>query len=260
VINETLIFSTDAATLAVFDPQLLQSKVAAAGDWWVGQFHCVPEVADGRIALFGLGGDGVYKVRVTDQELTDAETSYATAAIALGIQVTSGYVFVGAGECLPGDGVQFDSSNAANGTPLAMPAGEYLLTGYSIEWQAAPDWFADDAQPVPAAAPADLVLQLAPRVVPFAAPRANPRFFAAAEDWLFPERPRRLGPVPGMLLSTSVALRRDDLVLKPCGPGSYRPVVPDMSRLRWKDRARVRVVAVNHDAREFTAEIVAVES
>lgn len=260
MIEESLLFSTDAATLAVFDPQLLQSKVAAPSDWWVGQFHAVPEVAMGRIALFGLGGDGVYKVRVTEQELTSAEASYATAAIALGVEVPSGRLFVGAGECLPGGGGRLDSSNTGKGAFLRVPSGRYVLTGYSIEWRDAPDWFADEGQPVSAAAPADVVLRLAPRVAPFVAPRANPRFFTDPGNWLFPEKPRSLGPVPGMVLSTSVALRRDDLVLKPCGPAGYRPVIAGMSRVRWKDRVRVRVLAVDHDAREFTAEIVAVES
>jgi hypothetical protein len=59
-----------------------------------------------------------------------------------------------------------------------------------------------------------------------------------------------------MLLSTSVALRRDDLALKPCGPATYRPVIEDMSRLRWRDR----VLSVNHNASEFAAELVVVEA
>jgi hypothetical protein len=73
--NETIRFGTDTATLAVFDPALLASRVADAADWWCGSFHSVPEVTAGRIALFGLGSDGVYKLRVTSQDLTSAELS-----------------------------------------------------------------------------------------------------------------------------------------------------------------------------------------
>ncbi len=255
--NTTVLFSTDTATLAVFDPALLASRATGAGDWWCGQFHRVPEVAAGQIALFGLGSDGVYKVRITTEALTSAELSYATAVIALGIEVESGSLFVGAGECLPGgDSAQLDSTDTTSGTFIAMPSGEYVATGYSVVWHDAPDWFVEEGQPVPASAPADIVIVLSHRAKRFEAPRASPRFFVNAREWLFPEKPRRLGPVPGMVLSTSAVLRRDDLVLKPCGPASYRPVVEDMSRLQWRDRVQVRVVSVNHDAREFAAEIV----
>jgi hypothetical protein len=259
--NETILFSTDTATLAIFDPAILAKRVADTGDWWCGSFHAVPEVASGRIALFGLGADGVYKVRITSHDLTSAESSYATEVITLGIEVESGRVFIGAGECIPSGGVSPEPSIETGRSFLAVPPGQYTVAGYAVKWQDAPDWFTGVDEPVSTFAPADLVLRFTPRVEPFVAPNANPRFFLGVEEqWLFPEQPRRLGPVPGMILSTSVALRRDDLVLKPCGPRGYRPIVEDMSRLRWRDRIQVRVLSVNHLAREFAAEVVVVGS
>ena len=257
--NETVVFSTDAATLAVFDPAVLTSRVMGPGDWWCGPSHSVPEVRAGRIALFGLGGDGVYKVRITEQGLTAVESAYATGVITLGMEVDSGNVFVGAGECIPGDGsAQPDSGDTNSGAFLAVPAGKYVVAGYSIVWDNAPDWFVEHGQPVPASAPADIVLVLSRRNQPFAAPDANLRFFTGTSEWLFPDEPRRIGPVPGMVLSTSVVLRRDELLLKPCGPAGYRPVVADKSLLRWRDRVQLRVVSVDSAAREFLAEIVAI--
>ena len=259
--NETILFGTDTATLALFDPAVLALRVADAGDWWCGAFHTVPEVAAGRIALFGLGSDGVYKVRVTSQELTSAESSYATGVITLGIEVESGRVFVGAGECIPGGGVAPEPGAETSGRFITVPPGHYIVACYAVTWQDAPDWFTGVDEPVPDSAPADFVLRFTRRVDSFVAPNANSRFVTGVEEqWLFPEQTRRLGPVPGMILSTSVVLRRDDLVLKPCGPGSYRPIVENMSRLRWHDRVQVRVLSVNHPAREFAAEIVAARS
>jgi len=257
-LNETILFGTDTATLAVFDPALLALRVDDVDGWWCGSFHSVSEVASGRIALFGLGGDGVYKLRVTSQELTSAESSYATEVITLGIEVESGRVFVGAGECIPSGGAALEPGTEANGSFITVPPGQYNVAVYAVMWEDATDWFTGAGEPVSDSAPADFVLRLTRRVESFVALSTEPRFVAGLEaQWLFPEQPRRLGPVPGMILSTSVALRRDVLVLKPCGPGGYRPIVEDMSRLRWRDRIQVRVLSVNHQAREFVAEIVA---
>ena len=54
--------------------------------------------------------------------------------------------------------------------------------------------------------------------------------------------------------------RREELVLKPCGPLAYRPILQDLSGVEWRDEIDVRVVSVDHEANEFEAELIAKRS
>jgi hypothetical protein len=139
---------------------------------------------------------------------------------------------------------------------ISVARGAYQVEIFAIDWHNAPDWYVPVGQPVPEAAPADIVLRLHPRPpeATFAAPEAEPRILSrSATDWLFPDLPRRLGPVPGMLFNTKVVCRRDDLVLKPCGPMYYRPILKDMAGLSQGDKITVEVDSVDHVAKEFAA-------
>jgi hypothetical protein len=254
----TILCPTDTATLAVFDPAVLAPRTSDVCDWWTDDFRTVPEVASGQIGLLSLSGDGVYKVRFTDGSLTDSEASYASERVVLGLTVVSGNVFVGPGECLPGEGTFPELTDANDGRFfVSVPPGTYLLELTAIAWDDSPDWYVPPGEPVPIGAPADIVIRIQPRPpdTAFAPPQSEPRVFSKFEGWLFPDLPRQLGPMPGMLLSTTVVRRRDDLVLKPCGPLGYRPILPDMAGLNWNDRILIEVLTVDHEAREFTASL-----
>jgi hypothetical protein len=251
-------FATDTATLAAFDPAVLAHRLGDECDWWSGSFSSIEEVRRGEIALVGLGGDGVFRVRVTDGELTPDERSYATGSVRLGVVVTSGLLFVGAGEQLPAE-QQSPSPEDPEEAEFFMrlSPGEYAVEVYGITWSDSPDWFTQPDEDVPESAPADIVLRLTRRAGTFVASDTEPRLFAEMDPgWLFPEAQRRLGPVPGMTLRTSVVRRGDDLLLKPCGPLGYRPRLKDMSGHAWRDELTVRVLSVNHESREFEAEVV----
>lgn len=75
--DEVINFFTDTATLAIFDCSLLSHRLNDDCDWWCGSFEDIEEVKKGDVSLISLGADGVYKVRVTDGELSDEERDYA---------------------------------------------------------------------------------------------------------------------------------------------------------------------------------------
>jgi hypothetical protein len=246
--NHEIVFTTDAATLAVFDPATLADRIEDEEDWWAMDFHQLPEVAAGKIALVGLGGDGTFRLRISDTDLAPAERAYAREKLKLGVEVISGGLLVGAGELLPGGGytVSFDDYP---GFVVPAPNGSYQLEVYSIDWREAADL-------KPAGEPADVVLLLRPRRGRFAAPKEDPRIFCRFGVWVFPDEPRQTGPSPGLIVSTVVIARGKERLLKPEGRWLYRPILADMSGLAWKDQVEVRVVAVDHQEKSFQAELV----
>jgi hypothetical protein len=255
-VEHLVTFATDTATLAVFDPDRLGPRVDDDADWWcVGNFWKLNEVASGEIALINLAGDGVYKVRLTDDQLTANERAYAANCIRLGTVVTSGWLFVGPGERLPGEGL----TTAPTDPELAgwfcrVDADSYEIEAYGIEWQDCPDWYMpEDTEH----APPDVVLLLRPRRGSFIVPETELNLFGLSDSsmprsrWLFPHEPRKLGPVVDMVLRTEVVSRRGELVLKPCGPCEYRPVLPNMAGFKVKDQLDVKVLSVDHEMKEF---------
>lgn len=254
--NLEIVFATDTATLAVFDPATLSGRIGDEVDWWTADFHQLPEVASGKIALAGLGSDGYYRVRVTSSaELEAAERAYAAKKVTLGVEVVSGRIFVGAGEHLPGGDSSPETDEELAGFFVGLPNGLYKAEIYAIVWQGAADWIVPAGEPIPKSAPPDLVLVLRPRQK-FTKPKEEPRLVGDG-SWLFPGEPRQVGPVPGMLIETVVVARGRERVLKWAGPGNYRPVLADMSAVAWKDRIVVRVLgSIDHNEKEFACELV----
>jgi hypothetical protein len=253
-----VLFGTDVATLAAFDPAMLAHRLGDDCDWWCENFTALEEYQRGEIALVGLGGDGIYKVRVTDGDLTADERSYATESLHVGVVVTSGQLFVGAGEELPGEYFSPSPEDPEKAKFfMSLAPGDYSVEVYGIMWNNSPDWYAPPGSPVPESAPADVVLRLSRRQSAFTARDVEPHLFMNVDrGWLFPEEPRRLGPLPGMILRTSVVRRREEFLLKPCGPLSYRPIMKNMSGYEWREEVDVRVLSVNHESQEFEAEVV----
>lgn len=256
-LEHTVLFSTDTATLAVFDPDVVASRIEDDCDWWCDDFYSLAEVARGDVALLGLGGDGVSKVRVTTGGLSVAERAYASVMHTLGALVSSGCLFIGAGEELPGGGTSpHKGTPHLRGSFIEMPPGSYSVQAYVIHWTDSPEWYVPGGQPIPESAPVDIVLRMSHRDGAFLAPSSEPRVFVNSNDsWLFPDEPRRLGPEPGMVLRTSVVKRVDALVLKPCGPLRFRPILKNMAGLVWHDEVEISALQVN-PAAEFEAELV----
>jgi hypothetical protein len=252
--NSLVEFFTDTATLAIFDPIRLKHRVTGASDWWCENFLELEEVRSGAIALLSLGGDGVFRARITDGHLTPDERDYAAEVVrGLGLEVTSNAVYVGPGECLPGGG--FALPDLKRGIMLEMKNGAYNVDAYAIEWSDSPRWW-NEEHTIREDAPTDFVLVIQCRSSPFRQPDSEPRFSGVDDRFLFDSPARRVGPEPGMLLTTSVRKGPSGLTLKDCGPRYYQATLVDYSSVKWKDRIRFEVLSVDHKSRLITGKFI----
>jgi hypothetical protein len=253
LLDHTLTFATDTATLAIFDPEVLRHRIDD-DDWWTGNALAIPELLAGDIALSGLGGDGVYAVRVTDGDLRPDERDYANQVTpVLGIRIQSGKCFIGAAEALPGEGLLISPQSAEDcpGEFIDLPKACFDARIYAIGWHDSPRWWRESGSAPDA--PADLVVTLAPRRSAFVAPTSAPRNFGHGNAFLFDSATRVLGPAPGMRLATKVMKSPTGLTLAPCGPCSYKPSLTDYSAVEWRDRIVIRVISVDPATKTMTA-------
>lgn len=254
--NEIVTFFTDAATLALFDPTVLNHRIEDASDWWIDT-DPVPEVAAGHVAIVELGADGVYQVRVTNEALTSDERDYAAEVVNLGFRIISGKLFVGKGEVLPGDGLTLTPDIATeneDGRLLACAPGTYHVKIYNIEWHRSARWWGEDGA-ASENTPPDYVAVIRAREEVFQL-AGRPRFSGVSGEFLFESTTRQIGPTVGMILRTRVIRRRDELILKSCGPEDYQPYLEDYSGLGWGDEIRFRVAEVDREGRRMRAELL----
>ncbi|MBI3723698.1 hypothetical protein HY251_07055 [bacterium] len=201
-----LAFETDQAVLAVFEPRVLQHRMREPRTWWrEGSVLDVPEVLEGKLALFPIGDEGSFTARLSldAAPLTDVEKPLHVGTVSgLGVLIEAGDVFVGAAERLPGDGIG-DRIVALPGTGafLKAPPGEYLVSVHVLDWRTKRTFFDEDGEPLETAPP-DFVVALAPRERAFDAPldlRALtdllPRAEASKEALRVPRVARSSSPV-----------------------------------------------------------------
>ncbi|WP_262216177.1 DUF6386 family protein [Serratia ficaria] len=115
--NKTFSFTTDTATLSVFDLVSLKHRVGDDADWWSIPEDELDEVNKGNVLFLNLGEDGRYTVRVID----DISEGYKS----LFLNVPSGKVFVGAGEDTSGGDLEPDGSDYMSGVFLILDIGSY---------------------------------------------------------------------------------------------------------------------------------------
>lgn len=94
----TMRFTTDTATMCVFDLECLKYRLSDTADWWTIRGAELDEVNKGNVALIGLGADGTYSVQIFD----DIKDPVAEVHI----WAPSGRVFIGAGEEVTSDGLE----------------------------------------------------------------------------------------------------------------------------------------------------------
>ncbi len=167
-LDERIVFPTDTASLALFDPAVLQHRIGSeSDDVWLAEsdFHEMPEVASGDISLVALGADGFYELRLTRGDLTSDEKRVAKRMDQqLGCRVASGKLCIGGGETLPALGNDTEMREG-EGEVLALPNGQYVLTVYGLEPP-------DDNASLP-----DIVVQIQPRTAPIALLTKEPSLF-----------------------------------------------------------------------------------
>jgi hypothetical protein len=111
-------FVTDTATFCVFDFAALKHRLHDVGDWWSVPSDEVEEVNRGNVAFVGLGADGQYLVRVTDEMPSGKRVS-------VNLNVPSGRVFIGAGEEVTADGLEPEC--VRGGAIIVVDPGTYRL-------------------------------------------------------------------------------------------------------------------------------------
>jgi len=252
MIESSSLFSTDTATLAIFDPQLLYHRMKDPHpDWWTDRFSEIPECQNGQLLLIDLGSDGTYTFRITSGELSIPEKAYARKRLgAFPFVVASGFLFIGAGEELPAAGVDFDP----NCEIYCIMPGDYSVQIFWIAWRENGTWWTEgDRSPE---APPDIVIRVEAATMPGIPPRTEADLYLRSEaGFLFPELDRVVGPVPGMFVNSQVRMSKSGLVLSHAGPLLYRPMVSSLEGLRPGQRVRLHVLEVDHSNKTFKAEI-----
>lgn len=102
-------FTTDTATMCVFDIAAAKHRLADDADWWSIQDEEIKEMNLGNIAFLNLPADGAYSV-----EALDASEASETTVL---LNCPSGRIFVGAAEEVTSDGCE----------PAALRGGGFLL-------------------------------------------------------------------------------------------------------------------------------------
>lgn len=151
--------TTDLATLVAFDPDVLRHRVRAKDDWWrVDDVTALPEVSEAKMAVLPVGAEGTFRVALREGALEPDEQARARGRVeGLGLEVTSGRVFVGAAERLPGDGRDHPGTIPGTGALWPLEPGRYALTVWALDWRDEAAFFDEDNEPLPGA-PADFVL------------------------------------------------------------------------------------------------------
>lgn len=116
--EETFQFVTDTATLCIFDLAALKHRMDDDTDWWSIPADELAEVNLGNVAFVGLGGDGLYDVRILPAVSEPAR-------LALKLACPSGRVFVGAGEEVTSEGLEPEC--VRGGTFVDLTPGSYVV-------------------------------------------------------------------------------------------------------------------------------------
>jgi hypothetical protein len=262
LLDEIIQFFTDAATLVVYDPVVIQERIQDSIDWWCVDFKELEEVKNGLISLVSLSNDGSYKVRVTTESLTQNEKDFARSVMGpLGVTSKSGKVFIGQGECLPGEGDSISSENVSprEGKFIELPVGNYDLLFYYIK-------ATDYANQKLVNSLPDIVIVISERAGDFSGVDIEPRINDFVETFLFPSiknasklKPKLNKKIRARVFSTKRT--SSGLALKDDGPwpSNYRGfeiVLEDMSQVEWKDRILIKTTRLDDENKIIYAELI----
>lgn len=115
--NKKFSFTTDTATLTIFDLASLKHRVHDEADWWSIPEDEIYEINQGNVLFFNLGNDGDYIVTIND----DLDEAYGPFFL----KVPSGRVYIGAGEDTSGGELEPDGSDYMAGVFLELAPGNY---------------------------------------------------------------------------------------------------------------------------------------
>lgn len=109
---------TDTATLCIFDLERLKPRLQDDADWWTTEDAELSEVNAGNVVFLGLVSDGTYMIHLVDE--------VEMVQISAHLKVTSGRVFIGAGEEVSADGL--DPECLRGGKFISLSEGLYVVS------------------------------------------------------------------------------------------------------------------------------------
>ncbi len=115
--GDTVGFSTDTATICLFDPEALAHRLESPADWWSDPDAEIEEVNAGNALFVDLGADGHYEAHLREKP------TRGTHGVVARIRCVSGHLFIGAGEDVVADGYTPDA--ALGGALLDLARGTY---------------------------------------------------------------------------------------------------------------------------------------
>jgi len=116
----TFRFTTDTASIAVFDVQALQHRLDDRADWWSLPSEELLELNRGNLVIVGLGVDGTYSCHVHDGPLQGHSN-----AVSARVRCISDRLFVGPGENIVGGGLT--PALEFGGAFVQVGPGNYLV-------------------------------------------------------------------------------------------------------------------------------------
>lgn len=264
-IDELFTVDTYTHSLAIFDEEVVKSKINADEDWWESYLNNeLLETQAGLITLINLAVS-YYSVRVTSGSLTKVEESFAREkAGPCAVVSKSGKVFIGKGECLPGGGnnnLRFGQvDEEESGRIILLPPGNYEILAYSIE-----DLDGDAKTELP-----DIVITIKSFSGIFKGLTTTPSLFYDTSSFLFPseEQTKRKVPKLGLTLKAKVwqtARTPSGLTLKQeyfngkYWPQSYKPyeiALEDMSLIKRGDVILIKTKHIDEDNKIIVAELL----
>lgn len=128
------VFSTDTATVVLFDPEAVEHRKKDRADWWSNPFEELEELNAGNLVLFDLAQDGEYVTKIV------TESGVKLPATCAKLKCISGSIHVGPGETLPGGG---RGPSKYGGGILDLAPGVWIISArrlgdYQIELRADP--------------------------------------------------------------------------------------------------------------------------
>lgn len=131
-LDQTIDIGTDIASFYLFHPDDLEHRKDDPLDWFAYGFSCRKEFEAGNLVAFRTGGDGGYRLRVTDGDMTDGERTGEVGAWEFGYTVRHGRVAVDNGDHLPSDQA-VSSRKIPTDCWVAIPNGDYRVTVHPID-------------------------------------------------------------------------------------------------------------------------------
>ena len=118
LITHSFSFTTDTATLCVYDLGALKHRLSDDPDWWCLASDELAELNLGNVAFIGLGSDGRYSGKVLPP-------GSFIPSCSVNLSCPSGSLFIGAGEEVTSDGLE--ATCLRGGMFLTVPPGAAVL-------------------------------------------------------------------------------------------------------------------------------------